>query len=86
MTVKVVTHDHHTEQNTKRVVFCASHKRPLLKKNTNPAPRTKGPAMAIVIPFFAPKARYRFIVDDRGCIVRVVYLDGIRKLRAGEAD
>lgn len=43
--------------------------------------------MAIVVPKFRnPTANYYFLADERGSIVAVVYPDGDRPLRAGEAD
>jgi hypothetical protein len=42
--------------------------------------------MQIVIPFFAPTARYRFVVDDRGCIRAVCYPSGDAFLYRTEAD
>lgn len=42
--------------------------------------------MQVVIPFFTPEASYRFIADERGAILAVVYLRGDAFLRISEAD
>jgi len=43
--------------------------------------------MQIITPAFrSPAASYYFIADERGSIIAVVYPDGTRLLRAGEAD
>jgi len=43
--------------------------------------------MTIVVPKFrSPAASYYFLADEHGSIIAVVYPDGTRLLRAGEAD
>ena len=43
--------------------------------------------MQIITPAFrSPAASYYFIADHKGAIIAVVYLNGDRLLRAGEAD